>query len=208
MKARHIYDGSDGAATQRYYAELEKRGPVGIVAVNLFRAQKNSSRAKAYRGRAFKSMAYERKGWAIQQLCDALLKHGPSLNISFGWKRDIRQPHANWIVYIDLPNGQVSFHSPSRFAGPDYPGDWDHEHLSCHRILTFCDSVMNSTLAAVVETPQAIEASYCPACRGTCEEPLQFWASPNDGLTCTHPFHASGRIATAQLTQPIQGELF
>ena len=46
LDARDIYHGSDGAATTAYYNELSKRGPIGLVAVNLFRASKCSARAK------------------------------------------------------------------------------------------------------------------------------------------------------------------
>ena len=30
-----------------------------------------------------------------------------------------------WVLYLDLPTGQVSFHAPARGPGPDYPGEWD-----------------------------------------------------------------------------------
>jgi hypothetical protein len=35
MKALQIYETSDGALTKRYYAELDRRGPIGVVAMNL-----------------------------------------------------------------------------------------------------------------------------------------------------------------------------
>ena|SRR5581483_7482755 len=150
MRAAHIYVGSDGDLTKAYYAELEKRGPIGTVAVNLFRAQKCSARAKVYRGGvrgrgSYKSMAYDRKAWAMQNLCTCLLQHSREVGISYGWKQD---PHTlfgmepSWVLYIDLPQGQVSFHSPVRYGGPDYPGDWDQMKASVDRILEFCDSVM------------------------------------------------------------------
>jgi hypothetical protein len=40
-----IYEGSDGKATIALYQQLSVLGPAGIVAVNLFRAQKCSARA-------------------------------------------------------------------------------------------------------------------------------------------------------------------
>ena len=49
-RVMQTYQGSDGEATRALYAELQQRGPVGVIAVNLFRAQKNSARAKVYRG--------------------------------------------------------------------------------------------------------------------------------------------------------------
>jgi hypothetical protein len=149
VNAFEVFKSSDGELTKRYYAKLEACGPIGVVAVNLFRAQKCSTRAKAYRGGlrgvgSFRSMAYERKAWAMQNLCRVLVKHGGELGIPFGWKRDANTPlrgDASWILYIDLPQGQVSFHSPARYEGPEYPGDWDKVHANCERVLVFCGSV-------------------------------------------------------------------
>lgn len=140
---RTVYDGSDGQLTKDYYAHLSKLGKMGELAIQLFRAQKASLRAKKYRGGipgkgSFRSMAYEKKGWAIEQLC-AMLDANPDLGITFGWKKDPKAMNAaSWVVYIDLPEGQVSFHSMTRNKGPDYAGDWDQEHNSEERILQFC----------------------------------------------------------------------
>ena len=40
-----VYDGSNGDATRALYAKLEKVGPLGVVALNLFRALKTSSKS-------------------------------------------------------------------------------------------------------------------------------------------------------------------
>lgn len=150
MKAIEIYRTSRGEETRRYYAALQERGPLGVVAMNLFRAQKSSSRAKHYRGgikgvASFRSLSYSRKNFSLEELAKALLAN-PELAIRFGWKRDPLMPEANWVLYVDLPQGQVSFHSTERFAGPDYPGDWDRQRKSEERILAFCDSVFDSSL--------------------------------------------------------------
>ncbi|HXI90495.1 MAG TPA: hypothetical protein VNO24_10820 [Blastocatellia bacterium] len=144
MKALEVYLGSDGALTKLYYAELEKRGPAGLVAVNLFRAQKCSTRAKVYRGRGYRGMAYDRKSWSMGNLVNILKQHGAALGISFGWKADPLTPFGDepsWVLYVDLPQGQVSFHSPSRGEGPEYVGEWDGRRLSQERIIQFCDQV-------------------------------------------------------------------
>src|SRR5207253_3086437 len=110
------------------YAELEKRGPAGLVAVNLFRAQKCSTRAKVYRGRSYRDMAYDRKSWSMGNLVEILKLHGAALAIAFGWRADPLTPFGDapsWVLYIDLPQGQVSFHSPSRGEGPEYICAWD-----------------------------------------------------------------------------------
>ncbi|MCK1577883.1 hypothetical protein [Bradyrhizobium sp. 174] len=122
-----IYEGSNGDATKAMYVELEAMGPIGIIAVNVFRAHKNSSRAKAYKGRRYKSAAYDTKQWSIDNLVKALNEHAGALGIRWGWKHDPAQPVYAWIFYIDLPKlrGQISFHSGARGDGPDYPGEWD-----------------------------------------------------------------------------------
>ena len=146
MNARHVWTQSNGEVTREFYRELEARGTVGIVAVNLFRANKCSARAKQYRGGirgkgSFKSMAYDRKQWSIDNLCKALAEHAEGLGIRWGWKRDPAQEVHCWVIYVDLPDGQVSFHSGQRGQGPDYAGDWDGQQLSMERICAFCDSV-------------------------------------------------------------------
>jgi hypothetical protein len=146
MNALEVYSGSDGELTKAYYAELESHGPIGILATNLFRAQKCSARAKVYRGGirghgSYRGMAYDRKNWALQNLCRVLLEHGKSLGIAWGWKEDPNQEYHNWVLYVDLPQGQVSFHAATKGDGPLYRGEWDGKHESATRILAFCDSL-------------------------------------------------------------------
>lgn len=120
-----IYQGSDGVATKALYEKLERLGPIGAVAVNVFRANKASARAKVYRGKGYKSMAYDRKSWSINNLTKVLTEHAARFGIGWGWKEDSKQVVHRWVFYIDLPTGQVSFHSEYRGDGPDYPGEWD-----------------------------------------------------------------------------------
>jgi hypothetical protein len=146
-----VYYGSDGDATRELYKELDKLGPVGVVAMNLMRACKASERAKKYRGGIrglgrYKDMAYEKKQWSMNNLCSALTCNGDSLGIRFGWKKDPDQeakgdPHV-WVLYVDLPTGQVSFHTAGRGEGPDYPGDWDHSPKSAERIIAWTSMLL------------------------------------------------------------------
>lgn len=126
-----IYQGSDGEATKALYAALTTIGDDGVVAINLFRACKGSERAKKYRGgergRSYRGMAYDRKQWALKNIVWALTKG--SVGISWGWGidellRDRGDPHYH-VLYVDLPTGQVSFHTGERGVGPPYPGAWD-----------------------------------------------------------------------------------
>jgi hypothetical protein len=152
VNAREIYDGSSADATKRFYSRLCGAGPIGVVAMNLLRAQKCSARAKKYRGGirgvgSFRQLAYERKTFSMEELCRELLEHGPKLGIRFGWKIDPETPingGASWVMYVDIPTGQVSFHSKTRMRGPDYPGEWDKTRASEQRIIAFCDQIAAS----------------------------------------------------------------
>jgi len=120
-----VYEGSDGDATRALYARLAELGPAGQVAVNLLRAQKTSSRAKVYRGRRYKSAAYDTKQWSIGNLSKILGEHAEECGLGWGWGEDPQQPFHKFVLYVDLPTGQVSFHTDQRGEGPDYPGEWD-----------------------------------------------------------------------------------
>jgi len=150
-RATLAYRGSDAALTKALYADLEAFGPIGVIALNLFRAQKNSERAKKYRGgirgvASYRDMAYGRKQWAMAQLCDSLLVYGGKLRIGWGWKLDESRFPGDlaWVLYVDAPGaGQISFHSPARGRGPDYAGQWDGERgASVARVIAFAGRVL------------------------------------------------------------------
>lgn len=139
-----IYAGSDGDATKALYQQLQLAGPRGLVAIDLFRACKASERAKAYRGGqrgrgSFRRMAYEKKSWAIENLAANLSDRAADLGIVWGWGIDPSQDYHRDVLYIDLPAGQVSFHTAPRSKGPDYPGEWDGARgQASMRICQFC----------------------------------------------------------------------
>mgnify|MGYP001578866813 CR=1 FL=1 len=145
--ASTIFATSDGVLTKRYYQLLALAGDRGRVALNLMRSLKASFRAKRYRGRpapgqpSYRTLAYDRKRWALEQLIAALETEG---TLRYGWGIDSAQPVHRYVFYIDLASAdmQVSFHAPERLAGPDYAGSWDGQHASEPRILQFCDAVM------------------------------------------------------------------
>jgi len=143
VEVLRIYDGSDGTATSALYKRLEQLGPLGTVAVNLFRAQKCSERAKVYRGRGYRDEAYRRKQWSMDNLCEALHQHAVALNIQWGWKIDPDQSYHSWVLYVELPSGQVSYHTDKRGKGPDFAGEWDqHRGVSPQRIIKFVANVI------------------------------------------------------------------
>jgi hypothetical protein len=150
-----IFEGSDGDATRALYGRLEGHGPIGKVAVNLFRACKTSQRAKAYRG-----AAYDTKQWSMDQLCGLLLDHAAAIGVdAWGWREDPEQPVHRQVLYIDLPTGQVSFHTGQRLAGPDYPGSWDGiKGQQEHRILRWVAGVLDGRAVAAIARAEAAAA--------------------------------------------------
>lgn len=146
FKVQQVYDGRDGDATKRLYAELEQLGPVGVIAVNLLRASKTSAAAKRYRGGnqhgSYRDQAYRRKQWSMENLARGLGEHAGALNLTWGWKVDPKQEYHRWVLYVDLPTGQVSFHTEARGAGPDYAGDWDKvPGVSASRIIAWVSTL-------------------------------------------------------------------
>ncbi len=143
VDVRRIYEGSDGEATKELYRLLEQLGDVGTVAVNLFRAQKASARAKVYRGGGYRHKAYDKKNWSLKNLCNALEHCAAKLGIEWGWKIDPAQEYHNWVLYVDLPTGQVSFHAESRLCDKDYDGEWDgRTGVSAQRIIIWVQKLI------------------------------------------------------------------
>jgi hypothetical protein len=143
-----IYEGSDGDRTKALYERLMALGPAGVVATNVFRACKNSERAKKYRGGngrgRYRDQAYERKQWALDNLAKALERHAADLGVGWGWGIDDKQDYHRHVLYVDLPSGQVSFHTEARGSGPDYPGQWDGVRgASASRACSYAKRVMD-----------------------------------------------------------------
>lgn len=158
MRACDVYTQMDGSVTTRYYKQIETRGPAGVLAMNLFRAQKCSARAKVYKQKKYTQAAYERKQWSVGELCGVLRRHGDALGIRYGWKEDPKTllwGEISWVIYVELPTGQISFHCPRRGNGPDYERNWDQTRASMERILAFCDMVFDR------EFPTTLEGLAC-----------------------------------------------
>lgn len=152
-----VYEGSDGDATRALYAELQELGPVGDIAVNLFRACKTSERAKKYRGGnrfgSYRRQSYDTKQWAMNNLCRVLQEHAERLEIVWGWKEDPTQEYHRWVLYAVIPTGQCSFHTEQRGAGPEYPGDWDGIRNSTpDRIIRWCSRLLAAKRAQAEAT--------------------------------------------------------
>jgi hypothetical protein len=139
-----IYLASNGEATKALYDRLDALGAAGEVAKNLFRACKASERAKVYRRRRFTAAAYERKQWSMDNLCAALERHAEAIGVvTWGWGHDAKAIGYEHVLYVDIPTGQVSFHSDHRGAGPEYFRGWDgYKGQSAMRIVKWCAALL------------------------------------------------------------------
>jgi hypothetical protein len=143
-----IFRASDADATRGLYARLERKGPAGTIAANLLRAAKTSGRAKGYR-RGARGHAYDTKTWAMGNVCvalDALADDGRrGIGVAgWGWGIDETQPFHRFVLYLELPTGQVSFHSALRSLGPDFAGQWDGQrNVQADRILRYAAAVLD-----------------------------------------------------------------
>lgn len=143
-EVERAYRGSNADATRALFLRLIDSGPIGDVAINLFRASKASGRAKEYRGRYVRA-AYDKKDWSLEQLCIALDVHADDIGIRWGWARDEKAVNFENVLYCDLPGGfgQVSFHCARRIKGPDYPWAWDGaKGEGPDRIIKFATAVL------------------------------------------------------------------
>lgn len=175
-----VYRGSNGEATRALYARLEQLGPAGAIAVHLLRACKTSERAKRYRGRSYKGAAYDTKNWALDNLAELLGRHAAGAGVTgWGWAVDPAQAVHRFVLYVELPTGQVSFHSATRGAGPDYAGRWDGVRgVAADRIVRWAAGLLQGTPI------EAIEGSAIPQARYLCDGERHLICEPYtvDGL--------------------------
>jgi hypothetical protein len=151
-----VFRGSNGGKTRSYLSSLEKLGQSGRIASALFRVLKSSARAKKYRSGtrtvSFSELEHGRESESLKELCKLL--QADSSRIAWGWQQDPNQDFAKWVLYVDLPHGQVRFHSTDRIDGPEYSGAWDGSLKREDHILDFCDSVLGNTERAKARKEQ------------------------------------------------------
>jgi hypothetical protein len=87
--------------------------------IMVVRAIRRFARANYWRSREAIANDYGVKNLAIDAACHWATEAGTS----FGWK--VEGGHVPFVVYFDLPTGQVSFHCKVRGQGPNYSGQWD-----------------------------------------------------------------------------------
>ena len=164
VSASKVYHGSDGGVTRSFCCRLKKCGHVGQLAAALFMAQKYSSRAKTYqdgidlpdgRKASFTDLTYQKKNKHLEALCRLLSTD--SCGFAWGWGKNPRQRYASYVLYVELPQGQVSFHSPTRIPGPEFPGVWDGQHANAERVIAFCDALMDWAMGVPAEPVVAVQ---------------------------------------------------
>ena len=147
-----IYQGSDPLQTRRLVeALLDSSSSYGSLAVALFRAQKASAAGKRYRGR-FRRYSMNRKNYQLEEIVRSLQNQE---RIAWGWGLDPATRGYPHVLYVDLPDGQVSFHASARGSGPDYYGKWDGvPGVNAARICAFCERVLR------LADPETIPAAW------------------------------------------------
>ncbi len=152
MKALEVFTQQNGEVTKAYYAEMQKLGELGEIAVCLFRAQKRSSRAKDYRRGKFRRLAYDAENvefaGALQGAEAALRKARHWVGMEGRSERTFRR--TRFVDSVRGPSdGPVQFPQSIRFDGPDYSGEWSGLPNSADVIIRFCDRVASATMEAV-----------------------------------------------------------
>ena len=177
------FSSSDGSFVTSLTADLCRRGASGAVACTLFRAFNNSQRAKKVRRRSYgksRNERYSQKNESLTNLSSAIEAFRPDL--VWGWKKDYSTPGFEWVIYVELPTGQVSFHSRNRGNGPDYAGDWDGERATRERIAEWCGQLLQEEPGTMVTMPfgkhvgvpfSEVHQSYWKWFRDNIKDPLR-----------------------------------
>lgn len=142
LQAINPFQTTDGDEVIDYCTALCERGLIGGLAVCLFRTQNNSSRAK--RNHRSRSSRYENKNGQILTLCRFLERFAEGLAVDWGWREDDQQAYHRQVLYVDTPEGQVSFHTADRLQGPDYEKPWCQKRPSEDRLLGLFAEILRS----------------------------------------------------------------
>ena len=142
------YHESDASRTKRLLRALTATGQLGRIASDLFRAQKSSARARSIEAVSTGDPRIPSWPTGARARCWPLFAKRWS-RMPRVWSgagaRTLPGIFARWVLYVELPTGQVSFHSPDRLDGPVYPGAWDGmRDASAGRILRLCDQILKN----------------------------------------------------------------
>jgi hypothetical protein len=68
-----------------------------------------------------------------------VIDHGIVL---WGWGEDPAQEFHKWVLYVELPTGQVSFHAAAPLTADRFPGEWDGQHMTRERVIAYAHHVL------------------------------------------------------------------
>jgi len=106
------------------YSERAKQRPANGMTYREYRMMSCSkyTRQNYQASRLARENDYEEKANSLEAAAEAALQCG----IAAGWhENDDRESPIPYILYFDLPVGQVSFHSKAKCGLPEYSGEWD-----------------------------------------------------------------------------------
>lgn len=103
--------------------------------------------------RSARQRDYAEKSQSIAHACNAAGEAG----IVFGWAPSL-QEDVPWIVYFDLPTGQMSFHCNKRGQGPEYGGNWDGlKDEGTNRVQRAIDGLITGQIPCPPPDPRIIQ---------------------------------------------------
>lgn len=141
--------------------QLRLHGRVGMIGAALLNCQKESSNAKkhlkghagAIQSRRLSRERYQQKHQAMAAL-QVHLKEYQTFN--WGWAPDPNpsKSSAVHVLYVDLPTGQVGFHSTQMLGrnAKVYTGQWDGQNKNMERIFKFCEDILNRKITNESQT--------------------------------------------------------
>lgn len=139
LTAVQVFYQHSGDVTKAYYEQLAAHGPMGELAVALFRALKRSKKTTGIGFRRISrrkteqydyAEAYE---WAVNELIRVLVTNPPS-KLPWGWRDST--------LFVELPTGMVAFDCPEQGLAPFCPIRFEPPAESRDlRIIKFCDSL-------------------------------------------------------------------
>jgi hypothetical protein len=77
----------------------------------------------------------------------------PPFTSTWGWREDAGQEFHKWVLYVELPTGQVSFHSAAPLTAHRYASEWDGAGFSETRIIAYAQAVLDGRRPTLLHPP-------------------------------------------------------
>ena len=140
--------GYDAMAIQDVKARLKAGGLKGELADLLFEAERTDLNAGVCRTTpACSWTSRHRRKWdrwirALKALVSFLDRSASQLGIHWGWQEHENQTGPFWVVFIDLPTGQVFYSAPERLTDHQYEGSMEWSESNEIPIFEFCEEIL------------------------------------------------------------------